>query len=75
MRTKVNERRAQFAAAIIEAGIDLNTDFFALPHTDLTKLADLAKVFKYKKPANYPGCLARAFYYTAQRAYYRSLRG
>ena len=75
MKTTVNNRRAQFAAAIIEAGIDLNTDFFRLSHADLVKLADLAKVFKYKKPANYPGCIARAFYYTAQRAYYRSLRG
>lgn len=68
MKTTVNNRRAQFAAAIIEAGIDINADFFALSHTDLTKLADLAKVFKYKKPAGYPGCLARAFYYSAQKA-------
>lgn len=68
MQSKVNTRRAQFAAAIIAAGIDLNTDFFTLPHADLVKLADLTKVLKYKKPANYPGCLARAFYYSAQKA-------
>lgn len=68
MKTTVNNRRAQFAAAIINAGIEINTDFFRLPACDLVKLADLAKVFKYKKPANYPGCLARAFYYSAQKA-------
>lgn len=68
MQSKINARRAQFAAAIIAAGIDLNTDFFRLSLSDVSKLADLAKDLKYRKPANYPGCLARAFYYSAQKA-------
>lgn len=64
----LNSRRAAFAAAIIAAGIDLNTDFFALPLSDLSKLAGLARSFNYRRPAGYPGSLARAFYYSAQRA-------
>ena len=68
MQHNLSARRAAFAAAIVAAGIDLNTDFYALPLSSLSILADLARAFNYRRPAGYPGCLARAFYYSAQRA-------
>ena len=64
----INARRREFRAAVLAAGIDINTDFFALPLAAVSTLHDLAKVFKYRRPAGYPGSLARAFYYSAQRA-------
>lgn len=67
-QSKTNERRRAFLAAIEAAGIDTNTDFFALSFSDLATLATLAKNFKYRKPASFPGSLARAFYYSALMA-------
>ena len=67
-QSSINARRPQFRAAILAAGIDLDTDFFALSTDEISKVHDLAKVFKYRRPAGYPGSLARAFYYSAQRA-------
>lgn len=67
-QSTIAARRAAFAAAVLAAGIDLNTDFHALPLAAVSTLHDLAKQFNYRRPAGYPGSLARAFYYSAQRA-------
>ncbi len=64
----INNRRHAFLAAIEAAGINTNTDFFALSFSDLATLAELAKVYKYRKPASFPGSTARAFYYSALMA-------
>ena len=65
---KTNDRRRAFAAAITAAGIDLNANFFVLSFSDVAKLHELAKTFKYRRPASFPGSLARAFFYSAQMA-------
>ena len=64
----INARRLSFRGAILAAGIDIDTDFFVLSMDEISKIHDLAKVFKYRRPAGFPGSLARAFYYSAQRA-------
>lgn len=61
-------RRASFAAAIAAAGVDLSKDFFELSFSEISTVHDLAKTFKYRRPAGFPGSLGRAFYYSAQRA-------
>ena len=66
--SKINARRLEFRRAIVAAGIDAGADFFTLPASDLAKLADLARAFKYRRPAGFPGSLARAFFYSAQAA-------
>lgn len=68
MKNSVNNRRRSFKAAIIAAGIDTNKDFYTLSFSDLAILADLARAFKYRKSASFPGSLARAFYYSALMA-------
>ena len=67
-QSTINARRLEFRRAILAAGIDAGADFFTLPASDLAKLAGLAKVFHYRRPAGYPGSLARAFFYSAQMA-------
>lgn len=67
-QTTTNNRRRAFLAAIEAAGIDTNKDFYTLSFSDLAILADLARAFKYRKPASFPGSLSRAFYYSALMA-------
>ena len=67
-QSTINARRCEFRRAILAAGIDAGADFFTLPASDLARLADLAKSFHYRRPASFPGCLARAFFYSAQMA-------
>ena len=67
-QSNTNNRRRAFKAAILAAGINPETDFFTLSFDDLATLARLAKDFKYRKPASFPGSLARAFYYSALMA-------
>lgn len=68
MKNSVNNRRRAFKAAIIAAGINPETDFFALSFSEIATLHDLAKSFKYRKSESFPGSLARAFYYSALMA-------
>lgn len=68
MKANLNDRRREYKRAIIAAGINPETDFFVLSSSDLVILSDLARLFKYRRPANYPGSTARAFYYSAQAA-------
>lgn len=66
MQSKVNARRAAFAAAIKAAGIDLNKDFFALDFSEISKVDEIRKTFRYDGK-NYLGrSRARQFYYAAQ---------
>lgn len=68
MQSKVNARRAAFAAAIKAAGIDLNKDFFALDFSEISKIDEIRKTFRYDGK-NYLGrSRARQFYYAAQTA-------
>lgn len=68
MQSKVNARRAAFAAAIKAAGIDLNKDFFALDFSEISKIDEIRKTFNYSGK-NYLGrSRARQFYYAAQAA-------
>ena len=68
MQSKVNARRAAFAAAIKAAGIDLNKDFFALDFSEISKIDEIRKTFRYDGK-NYLGrSRARQFYYAAQMA-------
>ena len=67
-QTTTNNRRRAFRAAIEAAGIDMNTDFFALSFSDIAALDNLARVYRYRRPASFPGSTARAFFYSAQRA-------
>lgn len=68
MQSKVNARRAAFSAAIKAAGIDLNKDFFSLDFSEISKIDEIRKTFRYDGK-NYSGrSKARQFYYAAQAA-------
>ncbi len=60
-------RNKYFADAIKAAGIDLEKDFFTLSSSDISKVDEIRRTFKYSGK-NYIGrSPARQFYYAAQR--------
>ena len=67
-QSKINNRRRAFKDAIIAAGINPETEFFALSFGEIATLHDLAESFNFRKSASFPGSLARAFYYSALMA-------
>ena len=68
MESKVNARRRAFAAALVNAGIDLDKDFFALDFSQIHTVDEIRKSFNYSGK-NYLGrSPARQFYYSAQNA-------
>lgn len=60
-------RNKAFAAAISAAGIDLKKDFFSLTDSEINRVEEIRKNFKYSGQ-NYLGrSRVRQFWYAAQR--------
>lgn len=60
-------RNKYFADAIKAAGIDLNKDFFTLSFSDISKVNEIRRAFKYSGKNSVGRSRARQFYYAAQR--------
>ena len=61
-------RNKLFADAVKNAGIDLEKDFFQLSGSEITKVDEIRRAFKYSGK-NYLGrSRVRQFYYAAQKA-------
>lgn len=66
---KVTERRIQYAKALIEEGIDLSKNYFALTSSEESIVGKYMKLFGYNG-RNYMGRTYRQqFYYSAQAGY------
>ena len=65
--SSISIRRTAFANALIDAGIDISKDFFALSFSEIDKVDKIRRMFGYDGK-NYLGrSKARQFYYAAQK--------
>lgn len=59
-------RNQLFAQAIKEARIDLEKDFFELTNSEISKVDDIRKSFRYSGRNNLGRSACRQFWYAAQ---------
>lgn len=57
-----------FADAVKNAGIDLEKDFFQLSGSEITKIDEIRRAFRYSGKNNLGRSRVRQFYYAAQKA-------
>lgn len=59
--------KAQAKINLIEAGIDFNEDFHALPSSKVDLIVEAAKACKYRLPAHANGSTGRYFFYSLSK--------
>lgn len=68
MEGKVMKRNVFFAQALKAAGIDLTKDFFCLSSSEVSKVDEIRRAFRYSGKNSVGRSPARQFYYSAQAA-------
>ena len=56
-----------YAEAIKNAGLDLSKDFFALCDSDIVKVNEIRRAFRYRGESSIGRSRAQMFWYAAQR--------